>query len=256
MIKVVFFDIDDTLFSHKTRSVPQSTRDALRALKEKGIRRVIATGRQMQAIDKLPFEGLDFDGYITVNGQLILDGSRQLLGHTPIQGRLLEQVLEMFEERKIPVLLVEKDRMYVNFVDDHVLEVQRRINTPVSRIDTYRGDHVYQACIYLTKENEPAIEPMRPYAEVNWWTWGGADVVCSGSDKSMGIQKYLQVNGFTREECMAFGDGDNDVGMLRYAGIGVAVGNGTNEAKKAADYVTGDIDDGGIETALRHFGIL
>ena len=256
MIKAAFFDIDGTLLSHKTKRVSPAVIAAIRTLQEKGIPCIVATGRHKTEMDKLPLDGLDFDGYITVNGQLILDGSRQLLGHTPIQGRLLEQVLEMFQERKIPVLLVETDRMYVNFVDDHVLEVQRRINTPVSRIDTYQGDNVYQACIYLTKENEPAIEPMRPYAEVNWWTWGGADVVCSGSDKSMGIQKYLQVNGFTREECMAFGDGDNDVGMLRYAGIGVAVGNGTNEAKKAADYVTGDIDDGGIETALRHFGIL
>ena len=256
MIKVVFFDIDDTLFSHKTCSVPESTRAAIRSLREKGIHCVIATGRQMQAIDKLPMADIPFDGYITMNGQLILDGSRQLLGDTPIRGRLLEQVLQMFEDRKIPVLLVEKDRMYLNLVDGQVLAVQERISTPVPQIGTYRGDNVYQACIYLTKENEPAIEPMRPYSEINWWTWGGADVVSAGSDKSVGIRHYLEVNGFSREEAMVFGDGTNDVGMLRYAGIGVAMGNGSTAAREAADYVTCDIDDGGIEAALRHFGLL
>ena len=255
MIKAVFFDIDDTLFSHTIHGIPESTRNAIRTLKARGIHCVIATGRQIQAIDKLPMGDLDFDGYITMNGQLILDGNRQLISGTPIQGRLLEQVVQIFEERKIPVLMVEKDRMYLNFEDDQVREVQERISTPVPGIDEYRGADVYQACLYLTKENEPAVEPMRPYGEINWWD-GGADVGALGGNKRVGIEKYLLTEGLAPEEVMAFGDGENDVEMLRYAGIGVAMGNGADMAKEAADYVTCDIDDGGIEAALRHFGLL
>ena len=55
---------------------------------------------------------------------------------------------------------------------------------------------------------------------------------------------------------MAFGDGENDIDMLRYAGTGVAMGNAEEAVKRQADYVTGDIDDGGIREALEFYGLL
>ena len=62
--------------------------------------------------------------------------------------------------------------------------------------------------------------------------------------------------GLTAEEAIAFGDSENDLEMLRAAGIGVAMGNGTPEALEAADYVTGDCDDDGLLHALEHFGLI
>ena len=58
------------------------------------------------------------------------------------------------------------------------------------------------------------------------------------------------------EEIIAFGDGENDIGMLQLAGIGVAMGNAEEVVKQNADYITADIDDDGIEKALRHFGLI
>ena len=55
---------------------------------------------------------------------------------------------------------------------------------------------------------------------------------------------------------MAFGDGGNDMAMLRFAGIGVAMGNANDEVKAVADYVTDGVDHDGVMNALRHFGIL
>ena len=59
-----------------------------------------------------------------------------------------------------------------------------------------------------------------------------------------------------RSEIMAFGDGENDMDMLRFAGIGVAMGNASDMVKAAADYVTDTVDENGIEDALRHFGLI
>ena len=59
-----------------------------------------------------------------------------------------------------------------------------------------------------------------------------------------------------REEIIAFGDGGNDVDMLEYAGIGVAMGNAGEDVKAAADYVTTAIDDDGIFNALKHFNVI
>ena len=62
--------------------------------------------------------------------------------------------------------------------------------------------------------------------------------------------------GIAREESIAFGDGHNDMNMLKYVGIGVAMGNAEAEVKAIADYVTSDVDEDGIENALKHFGII
>ena len=55
---------------------------------------------------------------------------------------------------------------------------------------------------------------------------------------------------------MAFGDGGNDIDMLRYAGVGVAMGNAGDDVKAAADYVTAGVDEDGVERARRHFGVI
>ena len=62
--------------------------------------------------------------------------------------------------------------------------------------------------------------------------------------------------GIPLEAAMAFGDSENDADMLRCVGMGVAMGNGAEVAKKAARFVTRDIDDGGIAFAVRRFGLL
>ena len=66
----------------------------------------------------------------------------------------------------------------------------------------------------------------------------------------------LEHFGWTKDNAIAFSDGGNDVDMLRFAGIGVAMGNATDEPKAAADYVTDSVDDAGIANALKHFGVI
>ena len=62
--------------------------------------------------------------------------------------------------------------------------------------------------------------------------------------------------GLSREEIMAFGDGENDLSMIKLAGTGVAMGNGEACVKAAANYVTGSVFEDGVSQALRHFGLL
>lgn len=71
-----------------------------------------------------------------------------------------------------------------------------------------------------------------------------------------GIESILKYYGIKREEIMAFGDGENDIEMLQYAKIGIAMGNADNDVKKAADYITDHIDEDGIYKALQYYKIL
>ena len=74
--------------------------------------------------------------------------------------------------------------------------------------------------------------------------------------KVVGIEKMLEHHGITKEEIIAFGDGENDLEMLAFAGVGVAMGNADEEVKEVADYVTTDIDDDGIWNACKHFNLI
>lgn len=66
----------------------------------------------------------------------------------------------------------------------------------------------------------------------------------------------LQHYGIKKEETMAFGDGENDIDMLEYCQIGIAMGNAHEGLKKVANYITEDIDNNGVELALKHFGLI
>lgn len=95
-----------------------------------------------------------------------------------------------------------------------------------------------------------------PGCESTRWSPLFTDVVPKGSNKSIGIDKLLESYGITIQETMAFGDGGNDVEMLKHAGTGVAMGNAADEVKQIADYVTDGVDDDGIYNALKHFGVI
>lgn len=256
MIKAAFFDVDGTLLSHKSKSVPQSARKALDKLKAAGIRCIVATGRQIQEMDKLPVKDMTFDGYITLNGQLILDGEKRVLHGTPIRGETKEYLLKLFAEHSIPILMVQQDRVFLNFVDARVRLVQEAISSAIPPLGVYEGGEIYQVCAYLADGDEWVLEPIAGECVMTRWNIGGVDIIAKGGGKLVGIRRYLEENGLKPEEIIAFGDGENDMEMLQFAGIGVAMGNADEEVKAVADYVTADIDEDGIEKALRHFGLI
>ena len=256
MIKAAFFDIDGTLLSHKTRQVSPNTIAAIRTLREKGIPCIVATGRHKTEMDKLPLEGLDFDGYLTLNGQLVLDRNMQFLAGVPIEGEAKEILLDIFENHTLPMLILEQERVYLNYYAPVVQRVQDAISTPVPAFGHYYGAPIYQTCLYLPEGDHSCLELLRQHCEVTWWNSGGVDVIAKGGGKVAGIQRYLEATGIRREEIIAFGDGENDLEMLRFAGIGVAMGNAEDAVKAAADYVTDTVDEDGVAKALKHFGLI
>ena len=94
MIKAIFFDIDGTLLSHTTYSVPESTKKALRLLKEKGILTFIATGRHLSEMRDLPIQDLEFDACITLNGQYCFNKDGMIYG-LPIEQTDINNIINM-----------------------------------------------------------------------------------------------------------------------------------------------------------------
>ena len=258
MIKAVFFDIDGTLLSHKTNSVPASAVRALETLREKGILTFIATGRHLPELKKLhALDGLHFDGAVSLNGQYCCN-DEGVIYHCPIDSRDIATLLDFLKENPYPCILVEEDQMYINFHNARVEKVQSMIHSEMPPIgDLSRGyDHpIYQIILYMNDRERTFLPPM-PGIKFTSWNMGGADGIPANGGKSTGIARVLEHYGIEKSETMAFGDGENDVDMFSAVGTAIAMGNACRSAKEAAHYITDKVDEDGIWNALKHFGIL
>lgn len=258
MIKAAFFDIDGTLLSHKTNTVPASAAGALARLREQGILTFIATGRPICVLAELrPLEGLTFDGVISLNGSYCRN-DKEVIFDSPIPREDIVTLLEYLKENPYPCIFVEAESMYINFHNDRVRRVQEAIHSSMPAIgDLNRGyDHnIYQIMLYMTDEELARLPPLK-HIRITRWTYGGVDVIPASGGKSLGIEKILEYYGISKKETIAFGDGENDVDMLRAVGTAVAMGNACGAAKEAAHYVTDSVDDDGIWNALVYLGVL
>ena len=256
MIKAVFFDIDGTIISHKTETIPQSTREAIGILKEKGIHVCVVTGRHMRELDEFPVFDIEFDGYIMQNGQITYDKNKKFVEGFPFDEVCLKRFLKIFDEKKIPLMFIDEDGLYMNFVNDMVRQVQADIHTSVPPVSEYRGKPVYQICAYVYDHEAEAMQREFADCKENRWHKDSIEFVDGAGGKMAGIDKYISSLGLTREEVMTIGDGENDMDMLKFAGIGVAMGNAKDHVKAVADYVTADVDDDGVMKALKYFGVI
>ncbi len=258
MIKAVFFDIDGTLLDHGHGGVmPASTQQSLFRLREKGVKLLVATGR-FPAMVTFMEEHFPFDGFVTMNGQLVFlrDGTViHRLAHDPGD---IRQLVDISRREGFPSLIIEETEYFYTLpspaIDAHFLF--GGLPVPQAAYDTARlQEHpVLQFLIYAPED----LAHLAPLRHIYPTSAGGNvyDVIPKTGGKEVGIGAAAKYFGISREEVMVFGDGDNDQTMLRWAGAGVAMGNGTPAAKAAAGYITAPVDQDGIEKALEHFGLI
>lgn len=255
MIKAVFFDIDGTLVSLGTHSIPQSTIDALDALRSRGIKLFICSGRPYCAIDNL--EGQQFDGFITVNGGICaLDG--QTVYRNPIPAQDISGWKAYIERHGTDCFFITESQVYrssMSRATEDFIELLNFIRPDVRTLDRL-DEPIYQMVGLFGSECDNEVSRTLPHCRLARWHHTFSDIVSASSDKSIGMKAILERAGIGSEECMAFGDGANDIGMLRFAGTGVAMGGSMPSVFDAADYVTQNVDDDGIWNALKHFSVI
>jgi Cof subfamily protein (haloacid dehalogenase superfamily) len=255
-IRVLFFDVDGTLLSHSQGIIPQNTLDALAAAQKRGVRVVIATGRDIIELDKLPIHDFPWDGFLTLNGNICLDANRKMFAGNEMDAGEVEVLVSIFQAGKVPFVLLGKDTHYINYVDDVVIRTQLSTHGTIPSIGQYQGEKIYQCIAFVDAQTRKRLESMLDKCSITSWNETGIDIIAKTGGKDAGINKFLEREGLERIQSMAFGDGENDMSMLRYCGIGVAMGNGKDSLKEMADYVTTSVDDDGIGNALRHFGVI
>lgn len=260
MTKALFFDVDGTLVSFRTHRIPQSAIDALGRAKAHGMKLFTATGRPRQLLNSIPEVEPLMDGYILATGALCTMGD-DVVREDLIPREEAEAMVEFCNERHLPAVVVGKDDIQIinrNTLVDHIFYDMLKVtydkfDVPV---DEVIGQGVLQITPFLNEDEERTILPHLPGCTSARWYPAFCDVTSAAADKANGIRAIAAHMGIDISETMAFGDGGNDMSMLRAAGTGVAMGNALDEVKAHADYVTTTVDDDGISNALRHFGLI
>lgn len=256
MIKAAFFDIDGTLLDHSVGGIPEDTEEALEKLQKNGILVCTSTGRHLKELKELGITRIPFDGHVLLNGQICLDRNETLLDSRPIPEEDIQGALRWFREKELPMAFVEEKQIYINFINDRVRQTQTDISSELPETGSFTGNPVYLINVFADEKDVARVLTDLPHCSMTRWNPYGVDIIAAGNSKARGMERLLAHYDISREEIIAFGDGENDMEMLAYAGIGVAMGNADPEVKEIADYVTKGVGEGGIAHALAHFGLI
>jgi Cof subfamily protein (haloacid dehalogenase superfamily) len=230
----------------------------LAAVKQQGIKVFIATGRSLKQIDNL--HDLTFDGYITMNGAYCVNDRNDLIHKSVIPQEDIEALIRYEERENFPIEIMTVEEQLINFVDEKVVTLIELVSLPMPRVESLREasrNEILQMGIFVDKKKEREImRKVLVHCHATRWYPIFADINLRGCSKQSGIDHILEYYDIRLDETMCFGDGGNDIPMLRHAAIGVAMGNASDEVKRTADYVTDTVDNDGIWKALKYFGVI
>lgn len=272
-IKAIIMDVDGTLTNSEKKIMPK-TKEALKKAQEMGIRLILASGRPTSGLRELAQE-LEMDKhhglFVSFNGSKVLDCQTDEVffnqAMTVEEGKAVLEHMKNFKE--VRPMIDKDDYMYVNDVFDcwinfngepfNVIEYEARggcfklceqadlaafVDYPLNKILTTADPEYLQA----------HYEEMRaPFDGKLNCTFTGPfyfEFTAQGIDKAKALDTVLIPMGYKKEEMIAFGDGQNDASMVKYAGIGVAMENAVQELKDIADEITLSNNDDGIAETL------
>lgn len=255
MIKAAFFDIDGTLLSFKTHRMPESTKRALAALRERGVKLIISSGRPTYQLP--PCIATGFDAYVTLSGQLCFDADG-VYRSLPIDGRAVEKIVADVRRGDYDVLVLQRDRAFCNDLSERVRSVAEQAGLVYEQddISCALDGPVYQFCAFVDAEDERMVTDGAPHVATTRWTHLFCDVVPDEGGKFFGVRETLERYGIAPDEAIAFGDGENDLSMFDAVGTSVAMGNAWPSVKERASHVTSSVDEDGILRACEHFGLI
>ena len=256
-VKIVFFDIDDTLRVKATGYMPESIQYVFKSLKDKGILTGIASGRALYGV--VPeIKALEPDYFVTINGTYVVDKKGQEIVNNPLPRDIVAKYVEWAKSEGIEYGFAGKDKPVVSKrcdLVDNALEPVYGICDVDS--DFYLTNDVYHMWTFSERNDQLQLpEELASQIRLVPWHEHSSDVVQKDISKASGVAHVLEKNNWKPLNAMMFGDGPNDMEIFDYVGLTVAMGNAVPELKEKADFVTKTVEEDGILYALEEFGLV
>lgn len=258
---LIFFDIDGTLIDEKEYMIPDSARDAIARARENGHLCMINTGRTKRLVGKDITGPAEFDGLLLGCGTMITYHGETLF-HKTFSREQSVRIQEGLRRHGIDALLEGCDNDYLEPVDRMV---HTHFKKYAEKYDGFSFGSWEDAVGHFDKLFVYSEDRCRMDAFAGEFSGeldfiyrrrGFFELIPKGYSKASAMDYIAGILHIPMEETVAIGDSSNDVAMLKRAGRSIAMGNGTDEVKDLADYVTTAVEDDGIWNALNWLGVL
>ena len=262
-IKLAAFDLDGTLLDSQ-RSLTPAAKKAVACLQQKGIYVVLVTGRSYSAVKPI-YDQLGLHAPIVCyNGAGVVNGDDGAMIHSLLlPDHLTRGVIQIARRHNVHVHVFISDRMYYEKERKEAWDYEKQLGIKGTLVpfDEMKDLNVLKALCIADHEilQQVSRDIGNAYGEniTRVFSYPHFLEVMDGRvNKVEGLKAVSRQYGISRDEMIAFGDGENDIEMLRYAGIGIAMENAYEHVKEAADLITASNDEEGITKSLKSLGLL
>jgi hypothetical protein len=262
MIKMIATDIDGTILKWGLEFSPKML-DCVEKLKKSGVKIVLVTGRMHCATLPVAKELGLTTPIISYQGGLIKDSENKTLYQRNLDSNYAKEIIAWARQNDIHINLYIDDKLYVEHDNDIVKSYTdgKFIDYTVCSFDDLAIENVNKIlAIDLTNPDKVTnwVEELRqkyPDLYIVKSTPYFCEIGSNEAKKSLGVEFLCNLWGFNKDEVLTIGDQNNDIDLVKAGGIGVAMGNATDELKACADYITETVDNDGFVKAVEKFVI-
>ena len=251
--RLVAIDLDGTLLT-SSKEVSERSERAIRALYEQGVKVVLCTGRPPR-FTKHVAEGLGISDLVIMHhGAIVYDFvADEMRFHTELTKETALDVIQTMREQHDGVM-VGLETTYGWFLDSALYRLRRPDPAPtgVGAVETFMQDYVTKLLFRHEAMDAPAFSQSLNGFDVHC-TWSSPElleVIAPNVNKREALKQVAAKRGLAAADVAVFGDENNDLEMLAWAGCGIAMGNASAEAKEVADRVTDTNDEDGVAKVL------
>lgn len=251
MRKVVFIDVDGTLYKAHELSLKDSIKEKLKEA-SKQVDLFISTGRAYNVLTCLNDVKHLFKGFVVSNGSIVMI-DKEIVFEAVIDKSLKNKLIDCAKTLNATLALLTHEHIYTNTINEYVdRALTPRDEGSLVDLNGYNFEDIKYNMGWTFEERELIEKMEKSLPEFDFFKWGqrGADIIVKGNTKAKGIQIVLDKLGYDLKDTYAIGDSSNDVPMFKLVNTPIAMGNGTEDAKQHAKHITLAQDDGGIEFAL------
>lgn len=261
--KIIFFDIDGTLIDEHTLLIPNSTKKALAKMRANGHLAFINTGRTACQIESIKSK-LEFDGFVCGCGTYV-EFKDEVLCHKSLGENLTSKLVKSLKKHRIDGVLESIDGVYYDDIESirhpeifKVLKIHKSEGSYNGKTWYEDGLNVDKLVIFLNEDSDfdGFFNEFRNIFDFIKRAEDFYELVPLNYSKATGIQFIIEHLGIPFENTYAIGDSANDLTMLKYVNNSIAMGNSNPKLFEIVNFVTKDINDDGIEYALKHFEII